>query len=336
MWALQNRTPYAAERTWTRDKHGAHHWLVAVKATFDLGDDGVVKLADEQPPPLRAPEYFGEPGASSLRYESDLTAMKPTTDVTLLGSAYAPGARPAQQVDASLRVDDVHKTLLVYGERVYYRSATGIDPSPAAPFTKRPLGYELAFGGVDSTDLDPARHAMDKRNPVGRGFKLKAQKLVHQPAPCLEYPGRDLVKAGPAGFGPLASYWSPRLELWGTYDARWERTKKPLLPDDYDERVTLCAPVDQRPAQHLRGGELVELLNLTPRGALRFTLPKIYPTFTTFFGQQREEHRSRLVSVVIEPDDSRLMMTWLTSLPVPAPRTDYLDRTVISEKTYLA
>lgn len=34
MWALNNQTPYSAERNWTRDKRGVHYWIVSVKATF--------------------------------------------------------------------------------------------------------------------------------------------------------------------------------------------------------------------------------------------------------------------------------------------------------------
>ena len=72
MWALDNRTAYAAERNWIRDKNGVHHWLVAVKATFDVGPGGQLKLADEQPPPLLEPEYRGEPGSSSLRLRPEV------------------------------------------------------------------------------------------------------------------------------------------------------------------------------------------------------------------------------------------------------------------------
>lgn len=96
----------------------------------------------------------------------------------------------------------------------------------------------------------------------------------------------------------------------------------------------MCAPADQRPSRHLRGGELVHLVHLTPRGTLRFAPPKLYFTFTTSFGQRRE-HRGRLASVILEPDESRLMMAWLTTLPVRADHADYLDQTVIGEKAYL-
>ena len=36
MWALDNRTPYAAERTWVLDKNAAKSWVVVVKGTFNI------------------------------------------------------------------------------------------------------------------------------------------------------------------------------------------------------------------------------------------------------------------------------------------------------------
>ena len=79
MWAITNRTPYKVGKTWGRDKDGIHEWVVAVKGTFDIKPDGSLKLADEQLEPLLLPEYTGEAGVSSLRYDADLVAPKPTT-----------------------------------------------------------------------------------------------------------------------------------------------------------------------------------------------------------------------------------------------------------------
>jgi hypothetical protein len=76
MWVLDNRTAYAAERNWTRDKEGTHLWLVAVKATFDIGPSGRVTLADQQLPPALAPEFRGDPTTSSLLVDSDLLHYK--------------------------------------------------------------------------------------------------------------------------------------------------------------------------------------------------------------------------------------------------------------------
>ena len=125
MWALRNYTPYAAERTWVRDMEGAHHWIVVVKATYDIGADGNLSLAEELVEPLHIPKYNGADGASSLRYESDLVAMKPGTDVYLNALAYSPGGRPRPEVKVSLQCAGLRKELSVYGNRTWLRTLTG-------------------------------------------------------------------------------------------------------------------------------------------------------------------------------------------------------------------
>ncbi len=335
MWAVTNRTPYAAERTWVRDRDGRHRWLVAVKATFDLGADGKVKLAEKQIPPLPVPEYHGDPASSSLRCEADLVPDKPTTDVLVNATAHAPGGKPVQKLVVGLRVGPVAKDLVVYGTRVFRAGLTGVSPSAPADFVQRPLIYEWAYGGTDTRDPDPGRHRIDQRNPVGKGFAVRDRHLVGQPAHSIEYPTGSAAKVGPAGFGALASHWSPRLELAGTYDEKWARSRRPLLPLDYDDRFVLCAPPDQRPPKHLQGGEPVALVGMTPSGVLRFALPKVWLTFTTHFGRRREDHRGKLGTVIIEPDAMRLMMVWQTSIAVRPSDVDSLDETIVREKPYL-
>ena len=336
MWALDNQTKYAAERNWVRDGRGAHLWLVAVRATFDVGIDGRLSLADEQPAPLLEPEHYGDPATTSLRFDSDLLARKPGTDVVLDANAHAPRGRAARSVVVSLRIGAVRKSLVVYGPRRYRRSVFGLTTSSSKPFTEQPIHYEHAFGGADLTSRNPRKQRIDARNPIGLGFTLKRRRLVGTPAHTIEYPKGKPARSGPAGFGPIASSWSPRRELAGTYDARWERAKKPLLPDDYDERFALCAPADQRPARPLRGGEPVELVNLTPEGSLRFELPKIYLSFSSHFGRRAVPHQALLSCVAIVPDQRKLSLVWQSSLPVAKGDVDYLDETTISEKPYLS
>jgi hypothetical protein len=336
MWTLKNNTPYAAERNWTRDKDGAHVWIVAVKATFDISLSGALKLADEQLPPVLAPEYFGDPAKASLKYESDLLAVKPGTDVLVNATAYAPGGRPTSNIDVLMRMASVSKHVVVYGERSYFMGVLGLTTTPPRPFTTCPIRYEDAFGGSDLADPNPAHQQMDLRNPVGKGVAAKTASLIHKPAHRIEYPSADPSSVGPAGFGPIASYWSPRAELGGTYDAAWSKRKKPLLPDDFDPRHALCSPLDQRPKQWLRGGELVELLNMTPEGGLRFQLPQLLFAYWTRFGTRNEEHRGHLATAIIEPDVRRLMVTYQTSLRVSRKDVPYLDETTIEEKAYVA
>ena len=332
MWALTNRTRYGVGKSWIRDKTGAHHWLVAVKATFDIGERGRLRFAPEQAEPSLLPEFWGDPATSSLRFEAEVTPPKLTTDVLVEGSAYAPEGRPTPYVLASLRFATVEKTLVVHGPRVY---GDGFSAGEGQPFVSAPIRYEQAFGGSDLTDPDPRRHVYDARNPVGRGVTASGERRLEQLAHTVEYPGELASTRGPAGFGPIASFWSPRRERAGTYDETWEKTKKPLLPDDYDERAWLSAPDDQWPSRNLHGGELVQLRNMTPDGLLTLELPKIYPTFTTIFGSRSEEHRARLGTVLIAPDLGKLTLVYNTSLPVRATEVDYLDRTIVGEKEYI-
>ena len=221
MWSITNHTPYKVESTWGRDKDGVHEWIVAVKGTYDIKADGSLELAAEQIEPLLAPEYNGDPGLSSLRYDADLVAPKPTTDVVFNATAYAPKGRPSTDFLVGVKVGSVQKMIRVKGNRIWSKGLLG-GASSAEPITQLPIVYERAYGGYDHQDPDPKRHRMDPRNPVGRGVVAQSSHRVGQVMPNFEYPGGSLEKAGPAGFGAIDSFWSPRREFNGTYDQAWQ------------------------------------------------------------------------------------------------------------------
>ncbi|WP_342379766.1 DUF2169 domain-containing protein [Myxococcus stipitatus] len=300
-----------------RDKSGRHHWVVAVKGTFGIGVNGQLSIAEEQHAPLHAPEYRGAPGSSSLRYEADLIPSKPTTDILINEHAHAPKGRPATQVVVSLGVGALRKTLVVYGERGYIDGVVGSTPSSPAPFVSKPVIYENALGGMDTRERDSRKHRVDARNPIGRGLTVaSSRRRIGRVAPSVEYPDGDESKPWPTGLGAIASYWSPRLKFAGTYD----------------ERFLLCSPVDQRPSVPMMGGERIELTNLSPAGGLRLELPRITLRFRTYFGRKVQAHGGQLASVIIEPEESRLLLVWHSMLGVGALDAEYLDRTVIDAR----
>ena len=335
MWQVDNRTPFAAERGWVRDRNGAEVWLVAVKCTFDIRPDGSTEVSAEQPPVLRSPQYTGEPGKSSLKYDADLILTKTTTDVVVIGHAYAPDGRPDVQMDAGFRVGPVQKIVRVTGDRMW--GPEGV--SAPRPFAKMPLVYERAFGGVDARSDRPDRD-WDWRNPVGTGFAVSSSHLSGVRLPNVEYPN-DVVTAWndrplPAGFGPIGSHWQPRAGLAGTYDDNWMNTRQPLLPADFDERFFQCAAQDQQAPAFLRGGEPVVLHRLTPEGDLRFVLPRIFLGFDTrFYDGSREIHKARrLHSVILEPDYPRVSLVWHTALACHF-KVQKLERTIVTLKARL-
>jgi hypothetical protein len=339
MLQLDNQTPYAAERTIVMDKTGEKSWVVAVKATYRVRVDGTTELSEPQTPLFYSAEHIGEPGQSSIRYEADLIPTKPATDVIVNGHAYAPGGHPAVSVDVSVRVGPVTKHLRVFGDRRWYVGVSGrLRPSSPANFHRMPIIYERAFGGWDKTDPEPAKQRMFFGNPLGSGFATNEKHLEGKPLPNVEDPSH-LISAwndrpAPAGFGAIASYWSPRLEWGGTYDDAWMEKKFPLLPDDFDDRFHQCALPDQQVAGYLRGGEVVGLKNLTESGSLQFVLPKVHLGFSTSFGKQKQEHRASLQTIVIEPDIPQVILVWQTSLACHH-LLDDLDETVVREKRYI-
>ena len=122
MWVLKNNTPFAAERTWVRDKRGAEVWLVAVKGTFSINPDGSLQLAEEQEEVNIAPKFRGDPETSSLLHETDLPHLKKNTDILIEGHAYAPGGRPTTKVDVGFKIGKIKKTLRVTGDRIWKNS----------------------------------------------------------------------------------------------------------------------------------------------------------------------------------------------------------------------
>lgn len=311
--------------------NGMHVWVTVVKATFDIKPDGSLSLSDEQLEPLLVPEYTGEPGKSSLRYDADLVTVKPTTDIVLNATAYAPGGLPSVDFLVEARVACVHKVIRVRGLREWSYNALDNEPSAPEPVTQLSIVYERAYGGYDNTDPDPRNQKLDSRNPVGCGVAVRASHLRGSQAPNFEYPSGRIEKAGPAGFGPIDCFWTPRRELSGTYDQAWQEKRLPLLPLDWDPHSLLCSPKDQQPGRHLRGGEQVELINLTLAGYLRFTLPRIHFDFNTRIAGRIENHRSQLATVIIEPNYPRVIMVWQSSLQCVRD-IDYLDETTVREK----
>jgi hypothetical protein len=319
MWQLDNRTPFAAERGWVRDRNGSEIWIVAVKCTFDIGPGGATAVAAEQPPVTVAPELINPktPDKSSLRLDCDLVRTKLTTDVVLHGCAHAPNGTPVTSCDVGFRVGELIKRLRVTGDRYWL---DGI-PSTPAPFTRMPLIYERAYGGFDQASLQSDAPQWESRNPAGTGYARSTASAQGQRLPNVEYPD-ELVSSSrqrprPAGFGPIAPHWPPRTAYAGTYDDVWQADRFPLLPIDFDDRHYQCVLPDQQTSRFLSGGESVALLNLSSGPLPQFILPRIFLGFETLFttGERQLHDAPKLHTVIIEPDFPRVSLVWHTALP---------------------
>lgn len=340
MFIVDNHTPYASDRTSIIDVRGAVLWVVVVKATYDVAPDGSTSLAKEQTPPVVAATYTGEPGRSSLAHETDMLPPKPATDVLVRGFAHAPGGQPSTEFQAGLALGGLRKVLTIRGDRRWEMSlARVVRLGPMTPVVRVPLLWERAHGGFDDRDPDPARQRMDPRNPAGTGVAAKPEHLVGLPVASFEYPGKDVTTVGPAGFGPIACHWKPRVDYGGTYDAAWFESRKPLLPLDFDERYHQCAPADQQLAGGLPSNARLLLHNLSPRGTLSILLPRVALRFTTLFTKAARQphlhHRGKLNTILAEPELDRLTLVWSTVLDCGRD-VDHIDATRVFEKEIVA
>lgn len=312
MLQLANNTPFAAALNLLPDADAVDTLYVIIKATYTLWPAPAV--AAEQQPLRAADEYWGEPGASSLKYAGEFHLAKPATDVVLVGSAHAPGGRAVDELDTALVVGGLRKVVHVVGERQWTGRAVGPALSAVTPFVQMALTYERAFGGTHVIDADKGKVKTVAENPVGQGFRARQRReeIAGQLAPNLIDPDDE---ERPAGYGFIAPNWRPRLDHAGTYDDAWQRQRAPYLPQDFDARYFNAAHPDLIAAEYLTGGENVVLLNLSPRGRLQFDLPRCAFAVTVRLDGADEKPEIHLETVLLEPDDDRLTMLWRAAVP---------------------
>lgn len=332
MWQLDNHTPFAADRSWIRNPEGLEIWVVAVKATYDILPDSDTRIAAEQVPVHAGPCL--DPEGRYLLYETDLGPAKAATDILLNGQAHSPTGEAVSELAIAFRVDGMIRKAMVFGDRLWQRGMLGTRAGKPEPFVSMPLTYARAWGG-DDQDLVGA-----SGNPAGCGI-LKPPDGEPWRMPNIEDFDRRLhtphERVPVAGFGPVPPHWPGRRRYAGTYDEAWLEIRAPLLPVDLDPRHWQVAPPEQQFEGHLRGGEPVVLMNLTPAGfcpdsRLMFHLPKLSLGFETrFYDGSMERSRPRIHSLTLEPDYPRLSIVYHMTLPCH-PKVNLLDRTVVTLK----
>lgn len=314
---VEDRVGFVHQAIFSPDGHGRQGLTVAVKRTWAIGRDGRLTVAETQPPLVLEGTWSGDPGLSSPRLPPDLVPLKPATDVVLLGHAHA--SRPgATQGSVTLAVGEISKSARVVGDRRFVKRLFGIGISDPLPFERIPLTWEHAFGGWDRSDVDPARHTFEGRNPVGRGFRARGARFVEGVAlPNIEdpqQPARTWAKpVAPTGFGCIGPGWQPRPALAGTYDQRWLDERCPDLPDNFDPRFhCAAAPGLTTSDGWLRGDETCLVSGVRVEGDLAFALPNQPPPDIRAVRRVRGDLTAgcRLDTVVIEADLAQVSLVW--------------------------
>jgi hypothetical protein len=319
---VDNKTPFTFESVFLSDEQGCPLYVPLVQATYQIGQNGSLAVAEKQPPVKVAGEYWGDPESTSLKYEPVFAFMKPATDVVLIGHAHAPSTG-TRRMEVGIRVGPVGKVVTVIGDRLLVRRLAQTRVTDPKPFDRIPLIYERAFGGWDTRSPDEKKPRFESRNPVGTGFRsgsiFSDEELK---LPNLE-DGEHLYRSygdtpPPAGFGFIAPHWKPRAALGGTYDSAWEKERKPLLPRDFDRRFFNSGSAGLIAPGHLRGDEPVIVVGASPEGRMAFQLPGV-PAPICHVARRiggRVSLQTTLDTVVVNMDERLLILTWRAYTPI--------------------
>lgn len=320
--AIENRTPFAVELLFPTDEEGRPLCVPVVQATYHILSGGRL-IPLEQPRPVNVGgEWWGDPARASVKYEPVFAFVKPATDVVLIGHAYAP-VPGTTEMQVGIRIGRVQKLVSVFGKRVLYRCSGKIAVSPPGPVDRIPLVYERAFGGWDRRHPNPSEHRFEPRNPVGLGFRHRTLGGDDElELPNLEDPVHPFRTYGdappPAGFGFLGPHWPPRVAFAGTYDAAWDRERKPLLPRDFDRRFFNAASPGLVAPAYLQGDEPVVVIGASPEGRVAFQLPEVRPPMCQVERRGRSPIplTTALDTVIVDMAERVLLLMWRTHVPL--------------------
>src|SRR5256886_8867016 len=144
MLQLTNGTPFPGTIYLIPDAEGIDSLFPVLKGPLTFGER--LSLAEQQVPVALVDAYHGEPGKSTIKLPSDVSLMKPGTDVLLLGSAHAPGGQATTQMEVSLAAGPGRKTIRGFGGRVWGRGGPGDAIARPAPLGTMPLVRGRALG----------------------------------------------------------------------------------------------------------------------------------------------------------------------------------------------
>lgn len=313
---IKNNTRFTCEQLPMLDRNGANILRIVLKGEYIIHHTGDLQPAEQQPDIVMEDIYWGEPGHSSVRYESDITLWKPYTDIIINGCAYAPKGRAVHEMNVSLEYEGhLLKQLRVIGDRNWKKGLIGWYKTTPMPFVKIPIVYERAYGGSDEK-------GSEARNRIGTGYytKLKSD-FKGTPLPNIEHPKQLIRRPGnnpePAGFGVISKNWEPRLSLAGTYDEDWLEGRFPLLPHDFDMRFNQSVSPDQwirRP----KGGEVIRISGMNPEKPIQVKLPPCFMNLRLRYTNLDEGKPMDLDTILIEPDECKLILTWRASADIHA------------------
>lgn len=185
---------------------------------------------------------------------------KPCGEFLVAGSCRAAHGAQTKASRVAVRVGNLVRELLVFGNRYWVQTTGGFVPSEPEPFNAVPLDWEHAFGGKPCPANPSGKGATDVTEPWGE---------TRRPLPNVEGVGATMGHPddtpAPACFLPRPADAPERLALAGTYDDNWLATAWPGFPADVNGRYfSMASPEQQLQDSFFEGGEPVVVLGMHP------------------------------------------------------------------------
>jgi hypothetical protein len=315
MWQVENKTPFTTLGYFARDRAGMEHWVVAIRARFQILPNSLNALLEDQGEIRIKPDYADDENRE-LVSEGDLCPFRPETDFLLTGEVRVDEGLVVNKVEAGFELAGYSKRALVFGKRQLKQKAGKLNLEGYEPFKACALSWKNSLGGKDFLDEKAPPH---EDNPIGMGWTAQWPNIPNGTEislPLIENPD-NFIDAGPLpspiGFGAIQPSWASRASHAGTYDEDWRKYAAPLLPADFSGRFYQSAPADQ--VFNLKGGEEGNVFGLHEQGTYGFRLPQVIMDCATWIRGQKIDSRPRLISVLLNGTDKTLELLWNTAIP---------------------
>ena len=297
------RGPFAVGSVVWRDARGKLVCTLVAKATYALVPGESTPL-DELVPLQEDDGHWDDDPGKSIHVPGDLAPFKHTAEVVVVGSAFAPGERPAARASVRLLVGSIDKSVDVWRARRFRQDGNLEESALQKRFS---LCYEFASGGP-GTD-----------NPVGMDVErvdARGRYAVPQIVPPTFTVTRRDEFIPAVGLGPIAPSWPTRSAALLPPHAAWLRdVAGSPLPQGFFARYFQVAPADQWLDRALAANERLVLEGLHPEiPRLVTNLSGVEPR--AIIAGTSEEPR-RLLGDLLVVDTDRGICTLTYRLQVP-------------------
>lgn len=321
MYELANQTDWPAGIYPGWSNAGIQQIILVFKVGYSFDQQGKTEPLTDIPAIVEEDQYHAEPGQSSLSAASEIVSYKQGSELFLTGTVHPPNSTCLMHdISLGIRLADAQfweKKLRLFGKRTFQKSLLGSVISQPQPIDSVPLTYEYAYGGCDPNNADKVY----AKNPVGRGFSDKGWRLKKLKLPQIEQGPKFMTSATsrltPAGFGPIPSHWSPRVEQYESLNVADLSQGGCPYPDNCPEDLHNAAPQDQRFTKKFTGKESIRLKGLiakSPADGTLINLPAPQPQVIVQKDGKATVTKAKCDTIAIDIDQQQVILTYRLAL----------------------